>query len=238
MGLVMDARRLITEARKQGRAALDEGAGKQLLAAYGIAVPKAIIVSGAADVDAAFKRLKPPMVVKVMSPDILHKSDAGGVKVGVGSPEEAAAAIKAMMATPAIGAARINGFLVEEMAPAGQEMVIGGVRDPQFGPLVMVGLGGIFVEVLADVAFRICPIERHDAEEMLDELKGAAILKGARGGKPVSREAIVDALLRIGGEGGLLIRHADDISEADINPLIVSEEGAVAVDARFLLTKA
>ena len=133
--------------------------------------------------------------------------------------------------------ARIEGFLVEEMAPAGQEIVVGGVRDPQFGPLVMVGLGGIFVEVLADVSFRICPITRRDAGEMLDELKGAALLRGARGRKPVSRTAIVDVLLKIGGEGGLLMTHAQDIAEADINPVVVSEHGAVAVDARFVLAK-
>lgn len=233
----MDPRSLIIEARKQGRAALDELAGKRLLAAYGVAVPNSLIVAGAAEASAAFERLKAPVVVKVMSPDILHKSDAGGVKVGISSPAEAVAAIKAMMASPEIGASRIDGFLIEEMAPIGQEMVIGGLRDAQFGPLVMVGLGGIFVEVLADVAFRICPIERRDAEEMLDELKGAAILKGARGRKPVSREAIVETLLRIGGEGGLLMEHAADIKEADINPLIVSERGAVAVDARFVLSK-
>jgi acetyl-CoA synthetase (ADP-forming) len=100
----------------------------------------------------------------------------------------------------------------------------------------MVGLGGILVEVLADVSFRICPIARIDAEEMLDELKGAALLRGTRGRTPVSRAAITDALLRIGGEDGLLLRHAD-IAEADINPLIVSDEAAVAVDARFVLTK-
>ena len=121
------------------------------------------------------------------------------------------------------------------MAPAGQEMVVGGLRDPEFGPLVMAGLGGIFVEVLADVSFRICPITRLDAEEMLDDLKGAAILKGARGRKPVSREAIIDVLLKVGGEGGLLMQHAADIKEADINPLIVSDTGAVACDARFIL---
>jgi len=140
-----------------------------------------------------------------------------------------------MMRQPAIAAARIDGFLVEEMAPPGQEMVIGGLRDPQFGPLVMVGLGGIFVEVLADVSFRICPITRLDAQEMLAELKGVAILKGARGRKAVSQDAIVDALLKVGGENGLLLQHATDISEADINPLIVSESAAVAVDARFIL---
>jgi acyl-CoA synthetase (NDP forming) len=141
------------------------------------------------------------------------------------------------MKLPAIAAARIDGFLLEEMAPAGQEIVIGGLRDPQFGPLVMVGLGGIFVEILKDVSFRICPITRADAAEMLDELKGVALLDGARGRKPASRAAIVDALMKIGGEGGLLMTHAQDIAEADINPLIVSETGAVAVDARFVLTQ-
>jgi acetate---CoA ligase (ADP-forming) subunit beta len=102
---------------------------------------------------------------------------------------------------------------------------------------VMVGLGGIFVEILADVAFRICPITPRDAEEMLGELKGAPLLDGARGRKPVSRAAMIEVLLKIGGEGGLLMRHERDIAEADINPLIVSAEGAVAVDARFVLTQ-
>jgi acyl-CoA synthetase (NDP forming) len=199
-------------------------------------VPKTRIVTGPEGVEAAFAALKPPVVVKVMSPDILHKSDAGGVRVGLKSAAEAKEAIAAMAALPKIRGARIDGWLLEEMAPAGQEMVVGGLRDPQFGPLVMVGLGGIFVEVLADVSFRICPITRLDAEEMLDELKGAAVLKGARGRRPVSREAIVDVLMRMGGEDGLLMRYADDIQEADVNPLIVSEAGAVAVDARFILT--
>jgi len=228
--------KLIAEARKQNRSALDEQAGKALLAEFGVAVPQSAMVAGADEVGQKTKSLKFPVVVKVMSPDILHKSDAGGVKVGLQSAAEVESAIRAMMQQPAIAAARIDGFLVEEMAPPGQEMVIGGLRDPQFGPLVMVGLGGIFVEVLADVSFRICPITRLDAQEMLAELKGAAILKGARGRKAVSQDAIVDALLKVGGENGLLLRHAADIKEADINPLIVSESGAVAVDARFILS--
>jgi len=226
----------IVEARKQNRSALDEQAGKALLAEYGVAVPKTAVVAGPEGVEDAFKTLEAPVVVKVVSPDILHKSDAGGVRVNLKTAEEVTAAITAMAALPKIKGARIEGWLIEEMAPAGQEMVVGGLRDPQFGPLVMVGLGGIFVEVLADVSFRICPITRLDAQEMLAELKGAAILEGARGRKPVSREAIVDVLLKVGGEGGLLMRHAADIKEADINPLIVSETAAVAVDARFILT--
>ena len=231
-----DPARLIRDARNAGRLALDELAGKQLLAAYGVTVPKSVIVPGAAEVNGALIGLKAPFVVKVVSPDILHKSDAGGVKVNLGTAAELEEAIKAMMRQPAISEARVDGFLIEEMAPSGQEMVIGGLLDAQFGPLVMVGLGGIFVEVLADVAFRICPVTRLDAEEMIDELKGAAILKGARGRNPVSREAIIETLLKVGGENGLLMRHAEAIREADINPLIVSETGAVAVDARFVLT--
>jgi acyl-CoA synthetase (NDP forming) len=228
---------LISEARAAKRDALDELAGKKLLASFGIAVPKSVVVPDAAAAAAACGRLKPPLVLKVVSPDILHKSDAGGVAVGLGSADEVEEAVRAMMRRPAIENARIDGFLLEEMAPAGVELVVGGLRDPQFGPLVMVGLGGVFVEVLADVAFRICPITRLDAEEMLDELKGAALLHGARGRKPVSRAAIVDVLLKVGGDRGLLMTHGEDITEADINPLIVSEHGAVAVDARFVLTR-
>jgi len=226
---------LIAAARTQGRTALDELAGKQLLASFGVGVPKSVAVSDAAGAAQAAATLQPPLVVKVMSPDLLHKSDAGGVKLYLQNAAEVERAIAAMAATPQIRAARVDGYLIEEMAAAGQEMVVGAVRDPQFGPLVMVGLGGIFVEVLADVTFRICPITRLDAQEMLADLKGAAILRGARGRQAVSQDAIVDVLLKIGGEDGLLMRHAGDLKEADINPLIVSGSGAIAVDARFIL---
>jgi acyl-CoA synthetase (NDP forming) len=228
---------LFSEARAAKRAALDELAGKRLLASFGISVPKSVIVQDGDTAAAACGNLKPPLVLKVVSPDILHKSDVGGVKVGLESAADVGDAVRAMMKRPAIENTRIDGFLLEEMAPAGVEVVVGGLRDPQFGPLVMVGLGGVFVEVLADVAFRICPITRLDAEEMLDELKGAALLRGARGRKPVSREAVLDVLLKVGGENGLLMTHGEDIAAADINPLIVSEQGAVAVDARFVLTR-
>ncbi len=228
---------LIAAARSAGRDALDESAGKQLLSNYGISVPQSYVAKGVADVDATMNGLKTPVVVKVMSPDILHKSDAGGVKINLRSVAEVKAAIEGMMNAPQIKGARIDGFLIEEMAPVGHELVIGGLRDPDFGLLVMVGLGGIFVEILKDVSFRLCPITRIDAEEMLAELKGAAILKGARGTKPASLDAIVDVLLKVGGDNGLLLQHADDISEVDINPLIVSETSAVAVDARFILAQ-
>lgn len=226
---------LILAVSRAGRNALDERTGKQLLAAYGIQVPQSRVVKVVAEVDAVMSALRAPVVVKVMSPDILHKSDAGGVKINLHSAIEVKAAIVGMLEAPKIRDVRIDGFLIEEMAPEGHELVIGGFRDPQFGPLVMIGLGGIFVEILRDVSFRLCPIVRIDAEEMLAELKGLAILKGARGTKPASQEAIIDVLLKIGGENGLLMRHAADICEADINPLIVSDTAAVAVDARFIL---
>ncbi|MES2563898.1 MAG: acetate--CoA ligase family protein [Pseudomonadota bacterium] len=232
----MDTKMLINQARAQGRNALDEAGGKALLAQYGVAVPKTVVVKSEQEVEGALSSLKLPVVVKVVSPEILHKSDAGGVKVNLQSVDAVREAIRTMAALPKINSARVDGWLIEEMAPAGQEMVIGGLRDPDFGPLVMVGLGGIFVEVLADVSFRICPITQLDAEEMIDELKGAAILKGARGRRPVSRAALLDVLMKIGGENGLLMQHAAEISEADINPLIVSDTAAVAVDARFILT--
>jgi acyl-CoA synthetase (NDP forming) len=229
---------LIGAARKAGRTSLDELSGKQLLAQFGVTVPKSVIVQAGEVLSAKLQGLQGPYVVKVMSQDILHKSDVGGVRIRMKDAAEVEGAIRDMLERPEIAKARLDGFLVEEMAPAGQELVIGALRDPQFGPLVMVGLGGIFVEVLKDVAFRICPIERIDALEMLDELKGKALLDGARGQAAVSREAIVDMLLQIGGEKGLLMSLSDEIAEADINPLIVSSQGAVAVDARFILTDA
>jgi acyl-CoA synthetase (NDP forming) len=232
----MDTKEIIAKARSENRLALDEFAGKRLLASFGVSVPKSVVIDSSDRVGSALVKLTPPFVLKIMSADILHKSDAGGVKVNLKSAAEVEDAIREMRNAPAIRDVHVDGFLIEEMAPAGQEVVVGAVRDPQFGPLVMVGLGGIFVEVLADVAFRICPITRLDAQEMLSELKGAAILKGARGRRPASQDAIIDVLLKIGGDGGLLLRHADEFKEADINPLIVSESGAVAVDARFILT--
>lgn len=231
----MNPQTLIAAAKKERRTALDEIAGKQLLACFGVTVPKSVIAKSAADVAVAIAGMQAPFALKVMSPEILHKSDAGGVTIGLQNADDIAQAIAVMAAAPQIKAAQVDGWLIEEMAPAGQEVVVGAVRDPNFGPLVMVGLGGIFVEILADVAFRICPITRLDAAEMLDELKGVALLDGARGRVRASREAIIDVLLKIGGDQGLLMQHADDFSEADINPLIVSASGAVAVDARFVL---
>lgn len=226
----------IADARTRHRNAIDEHAGKRLLKQFGLHVPNSVVVVDETGVDAAIARLKAPFAVKVMSPDILHKSDSGGVRINLTNAAEIRDAIAAMAATPAIHDSAVDGYLIEEMAPSGQEVVIGGVLEPQFGPMIMVGLGGVFVEILADVAFRLCPITERDARAMLKELRGAPLLAGARGHAPVSQDAIIDALLCIGGEDGLLMTHGDDIAELDINPVIVSADGAVAVDARIILT--
>ena len=135
----MMAQELIDAARRARRASLDEASGKRLLAAFGIAVPQSIVVQANEALDAKLAALTPPFVVKVMSAQILHKSDVGGVRVRLQNAAEVHAAIESMRSNPAIAAHALDGFLVEEMAPAGQELVIGGIKDPQFGPLVMVG---------------------------------------------------------------------------------------------------
>ena len=228
---------ILAAAISAGRGALPESEGKALLAQYGIEVPCSRVVAGADEAAAAVAGLDGPFVVKVVSTEILHKSDAGGVAVGLADGTAVARAIREMAGRPAIAAAAVEGYLVEEMAPAGLEVAVGAIRDPQFGPMVMVGLGGIFVEVLGDVSFRLCPIDPGEAAAMLDDLKGAALLDGARGSAAVSRGAIVDALLKIGGEGGLMLRE-DAVAEIDVNPLVATADAAVAVDARVILRPA
>lgn len=226
---------IVDHARRQGRPALSEADGKALIAAYGIPVPRAVVAMDAEDARSRARQLTAPLAVKVVSPEILHKSDAGGVALNLPDADAVGDAVRAMAARPGIACARVEGWLVEEMSPRGIEVAIGATMDPQFGPMIMVGLGGILIEVLKDVVFRICPIDEADGYAMLDELRGAALLDGVRGEAPVDKAALVRALLALGGEGGLLGALGDDIAEVDINPLIVSSRGACAVDARFVL---
>lgn len=229
------ARSLVEQARAAGRSALDEAAGKALLSRFGIRTPRSFVARDACDAAEKAAGLSAPFVAKVVSPDILHKSDAGGVSLGLPDAAAVAAAIEAMARKPQIAAARVEGWLVEEMIPAGMEVVVGGFRDPQFGPMLMVGLGGIFVEVLKDVSFRLCPIDAATARDMLGELKGRPLLAGVRGQVGVDEAALIKVMMAMGGPDGLLTSLADDIAEADLNPVIVSASGAVAADARFIL---
>jgi hypothetical protein len=232
---VGDGRELVRAAREQGLRALDEPTAKVLLGAFGIATPARSVVSSAGEA-LALAALRPPFVLKAVSPQIVHKSDVGAVRVGLRDERALAQALDEMRASLAAKSLQVQRWLVEEMAPAGVECVVGGVLDAEFGPMVMAGLGGVFVELMRDVSFRICPIDRHDALEMLEELRGAPLLRGARGREPVSLDALVAVLLAIGGEGGLLMSLEGEIAEIDINPLIVGVAGAVAADARIMLT--
>lgn len=227
---------VIARARVEGRTALDEAAGKALLGEFDIRVPKSAVVTGPDDVE-KLRGLIPPFAVKVVSREILHKSDAGGVTLNVADASGVARAIAVMAKKPDIATKKVEGWLVEEMIPLGREIVVGGLNDPQFGPLIMVGLGGIFVEILKDVAFRICPIMRAEASDMLAELKGAALLDGARGEAPIDKETLIDIIMKVGGADGLMMQTAGHFSEIDLNPIIASAKGAVAADARFILAK-
>lgn len=231
---MLESEQIISRALGEGRQALTEADGKRILAATGIRVPRSVTVGVGEDAAAALAGLGGPFALKVVSPDILHKSDSGGVRLGLADAAAVRDAIAAMAALPTIAAARVEGFLVEEMAAPGTELVIGALRDPQFGPMVMLGLGGVFVEILEDVVFRICPITARDAAAMLDSLRGARLLDGARGREPVDRGALVQALLAIGGADGLLLRHPE-IAEIDVNPVIAHRHGLMAVDARVIL---
>ena len=179
--------------------------------------------------------LTPPFALKVISSQALHKSDVGGVRLGLRTSRELDAAISEMRTALQAKELNAQGWLIEEMAAPGAEVVVGGVMDPEFGPMIMAGLGGVFVELLKDVAFRICPITEQDAHSMISGLRGAPLLHGARGRPLVSMDAIVEVLMRLGGEHGLLMQCAEHVAEVDINPLIVSASRAVAVDARFVL---
>jgi len=228
---------MIGKARAAGRRALTEADAKTLLASCGVPVPRFVVIEREADVDARLDGMSGPFAVKVMSQDILHKSDAGGIVLDAMGSEGTRAAIASIARQPQVQAARVDGYLVEPMCAPGVEIVIGAVHDRQFGPMLMVGLGGIFVEVLRDVAFRLCPITRGDAEAMLGELRGGALLDGVRGRGPADRAAIVDLLFAIGGEGGVLLNLDGEVDELDLNPVIVHERGAVVVDARIILTE-
>jgi acetate---CoA ligase (ADP-forming) len=211
--------------------ALSEHASKQLLATYGIKSSRDVLVDTAAAAVKAAASLGYPVVMKISSPDLLHKSDLGLVRVGVGSAKDVREAFAELIAKAKRAGGRgvrIDGVLVCEMVTGGVETVVGVSRDPLFGPVVMVGLGGIFVEVLQDVTFRVPPFDRDEAERMVHELAGFKLLEGVRGAKPADVDALVDVIMAV---SRLALDLADEIGELDINPLVIRPRGAVALDA-------
>jgi acetyltransferase len=174
-----------------------------------------------------------PVVLKIASPDILHKTDVGGVRVRLADAGQVALAFGQIVANARrfMPQAQVRGVIVQAMVTGARETILGMSRDPHFGPLLMFGLGGIYVEVLKDVAFRVAPIGPNDAREMIGEIRTAALLKGTRGEPPADTDAIVHGLLRL----SQLVIDFPEIQELDINPLMVraAGQGAVAVDARL-----
>jgi acetyltransferase len=227
---------IISIARADGRDSLTEIEAKAVFKAYGLPVTITELAKTEDEAVALGKKIGFPLVLKIVSPDILHKSDAGGVKVNIKDEAGIRDAFKTIMANAKAykSDARIHGICVQEMAPWGTETILGSVNDPSFGPTVMFGLGGIFVEVLKDVTFRVAPVSKTQAEEMLGEIKSAAILAGARGEKPRDRKVLAQTVC----DYSILVHDLEDeIKESDANPVLVYEEGAglKVADARIIL---
>jgi acetyltransferase len=232
------ARKIITDARENGRAALTEIEAKKVFQAYGLPIADTDLAKSEEEAVMIAKRIGYPLVMKIVSPDILHKSDAGGVKVNIKDEAGVIDAYRTILknAHAYKADAFIDGIAIQEMAPWATEVIIGSVNDATFGPTVMFGLGGIFVEVLKDVVFRVAPISLAEAEKMLDAIKSAAILNGVRGEAMRDKKALAHVLASY---AFMVYDLKDEISESDANPVIVYEDGqgVKVVDARIILKK-
>ena len=220
-------------AASEERKFLFEHEAKTLCGLYGMPVTKISVAKTEEEAVEAAEETGYPIVLKIVSPQVLHKSDAGGVLVNIGDAEGIREGYNRILSNVKAHApdAEITGILVQEMAPNGTEVIIGSTRDPTFGPTIMFGLGGIFVEILKDVSFRLAPITRSDAEEMIREIKAYKILEGARGMPPADQETIAEILLAT----SRMLMECPEIRELDMNPVLVYEEGARIVDARVIL---
>lgn len=221
------------KARLENRLGLGDFEARDVLEAYGLRVPRSVLARTSEEAVAAAAEMGYPVVLKVASPDILHKSDIGAVKVNLGDATQVRDAFDIIMyrSQRYMPNADIWGCTVQEMVAKGKETIIGVSKDPQFGPLLLFGLGGIYVEVLKDVTFRVAPVSRQEATEMVSEIRSFPLLRGVRGEKPSDIEAAIEAVLRV----SQLVTDFPEIVELDVNPLLIHERGAVAVDMRIIL---
>jgi acyl-CoA synthetase (NDP forming) len=224
---------IIEKARGEGREVLTEMESKELLKGLGIPTTEMRLAVSEQEAVAAGAEIGYPCVLKVSSQDISHKSDAGGVKLGLKSAEEVAAAYQAIMAScrAKYPDAAIEGVTVQNMAKPGVEVIVGMATDPQFGPVLMFGLGGVWVELLKDVSFKIVPLTRRDAASAINDIRAARLLEGFRGSDPVDKGALEDLLLRVSE----FVAKTPEVAEMDLNPIFAYADGAVAVDARVIL---
>jgi acetyltransferase len=223
-------------AQKAGRLALNEVEARQIVAAYGLPLPKSQLALNSEQAVHWATEIGYPVVMKIISPDILHKSDIGGVRVGLKNENEVRLAYEEIInrAYRYLPEADVWGVAIQEMVKVGREVILGITKDPTFGHLLMFGLGGIYVEVLKDVVFRVAPLTRSEAQEMVREIRSFPLLAGARGEKPSDVKAIVDCILRV----SQMVTDLPQIVELDINPLFAYEDGqgAMAVDARIVIS--
>jgi len=224
---------IFSRVRKEGRKFLLEPEAKTVCRAYGIPVTDFKVAKNGAEAVKFAEKIGYPVVLKIVSPDVIHKSDVGGVTVNVKDAEDVQKAYKQIMDSVKRHKpnAKIVGVLVQEMAPQSTEVIVGATKDPQFGPTLMFGLGGIFVEILKDVTFRIAPVTEDEAREMITAVKAYPLLKGYRNTPPADIEAIVEILLNT----SRLVMDHQEIEELDLNPIMAYEKGAKTVDARIIL---
>ena len=222
----------IIEKDKKDKWSLLETEAKELLREYGIPVPDFKLIKNEEEINGLAEEINFPIVMKIVSPDIIHKTDAGGVKINIKDETEAESDYQEIIfkAKKYNKEARIEGVIVYSMVPQETEIIIGMMKDPHFGPVAMFGLGGIFVEVLKDISFRIIPLEEKDAREMITEIRGYEILKGARGNPPRDIQAIKEVLMKV----SQLTMENPEINEIDLNPIFVFEKGLQIVDARMI----
>ncbi|HUU79528.1 MAG TPA: acetate--CoA ligase family protein [candidate division Zixibacteria bacterium] len=226
---------IIKKAREEDRTFLLEPESKSLIKEIGLNTTNFHVAKNVSEARKIANQIGFPIVMKIVSPQIIHKTDAGGVKLNVKNEKETEIAFNDIISNckKFNEDAEIRGILIEKMVKSSTEIIVGVTRDPTFGPAIMFGLGGIFVELLKDVSFRIAPITDKDAKEMIHEIKALPMLQGFRGGPIVNLENIVNILLKI---SKLSVDFIKDIKEIDLNPIFAYEDSLLIVDARVILT--
>jgi len=229
----MTIKEILEKAKQQGRTALNEVESKDVLKTIGIPTTETRLATSKEEAVAFAKAIGFPVVLKIVSQDVLHKSDSGGVKLNITNEEGVSRAYDEILTSvkKAVPSAKIEGVSVQNMARSGLEVIIGLSKDPQFGPVLMFGIGGILVEIMKDVAFRIVPLTRRDAREMIREIKGYPLLEGYRGMEPANIPLLEEMLLKVSN----FAEENPDVREMDLNPVYAYRDNALAVDARIIL---
>jgi len=229
----MTITQVLSQLRKKRRTNLSEVEAKEILRKAGIPVIETRLARTKKEALSLSTRIGFPVVLKIVSPDIIHKSDAGGVKLDLKNSTQVSEAYAEIMSVikKSHPHAKIEGVSVQKMARPGVEVIIGMTKDTQFGPVLMFGLGGVLVEVLKDISFRVVPVSERDASEMIREIKGYPLLEGYRGQEPADIACLQELIMKVSG----LVEKNPQIKELDLNPIFAYRDGALAIDARIIL---